>query len=943
MGIINMHDLPFVTCDLQVSKNNKNHHTIDLSKENHLFLRRGQEFTITLRFHSPTRLHYKQLEGITLTTKTGPNPSKKNGTKNSFPISSLSDNKFWSAKVVDAQQGLWTLSITTPASAIIGNYTLSLKSKKPTSLSQDLGRFMLLFNPWCKDDPVFLHNEGQRQEYVLNEDGIIYMGTESCIQQHPWHFGQFEYEIADVCIKLLDMNPKYQKVPKNEYLNRNDPIYVSRVLGDMISRKDEEDRVAFMVENRRPSYGLISSVPILQKWFQNEFKTVYGHHWVFAAVLCTVLRCLGIPTRLVTNYNSAYDTNRTLQKEIYYDEKGARIHRARSDSIWNFHVWNECWMERRDLSPEYNGWQVLDATAQLKSSEALCVSGPAPMRAIKEGHVDLNYNVDLIFSKLVTDNMVWVRNPKCFSKVLCWARHVGDSISTKSVGSDMQEDLVHHYKYPKGSAEETEVLRIVTQTMLKNHQVKDSKETSLSPATVSISSQNLQMYGEDIHFKVTVANVSWEERDFKMLVGAQPVHDHGFTQAQFWKEEFAFHFKPYEGCNLSIHLDHSSYEACLLDNNLLRITALVKDPTCENDNVALAEQDMTICKPCLSVQAPRVSLQYQPMTAMIHFTNPSEKTLLECVLRASGKGLLHSERQYRCGNVAPRGTLRYPITFTPTQVGPRRLYVQLECSIFRNIIGFHQFEVLPANIQEWSNEHWQVFQKASESTRAVGHMDPVLSLDIQLEESVFYGQDVTIKVQLSNHSKTKKDICLILYAQYVHRNGNFCPNFWKQEHTISLQAHEEKTVFTCIIPSEYGEFQWESNLIRLTGLAKDVTSMISASRHVTLYKPNLCIQMQTEALQYQQITSIISITNPIQETLEDCVLTVSGESLIYRERLYSCKNIDPGSTEAFKIRFAPTQTGPLKFQVRFDCKQFCDVRRSQEVGVLPCTNPFLSG
>uniref|UniRef100_A0A6I8S4N9 Transglutaminase-like domain-containing protein n=1 Tax=Xenopus tropicalis TaxID=8364 RepID=A0A6I8S4N9_XENTR len=654
---------------IQLSKNNKNHHTIDLSKENHLFLRRGQEFTITLRFHSPTRLHYKQLEGITLTTKTGPNPSKKNGTKNSFPISSLSDNKFWSAKVVDAQQGLWTLSITTPASAIIGNYTLSLKSKKPTSLSQDLGRFMLLFNPWCKDDPVFLHNEGQRQEYVLNEDGIIYMGTESCIQQHPWHFGQ------------------------NEYLNRNDPIYVSRVLGDMV-RKKELDRVAFMVENRRPSYGLISSVPILQKWFQNEFKTVYGHHWVFAAVLCTVLRCLGIPTRLVTNYNSAYDTNRTLQKEIYYDEKGARIHRARSDSIWNFHVWNECWMERRDLSPEYNGWQVLDATAQLKSSggcdlHALCVSGPAPMRAIKEGHVDLNYNVDLIFSKLVTDNMVWVRNPKCFSKVLCWARHVGDSISTKSVGSDMQEDLVHHYKYPKGSAEETEVLRIVTQTMLKNHQ-------------------------------------------------------------------------------------------------------------------------------------------------------------------------------------------------------------------------------------------------ASESTRAVGHMDPVLSLDIQLEESVFYGQDVTIKVQLSNHSKTKKDICLILYAQYVHRNGNFCPNFWKQEHTISLQAHEGKNILYRL---------FISNLIRLTGLAKDVTSMISASRHVTLYKPNLCIQMQTEALQYQQITSIISITNPIQETLEDCVLTVSGESLIYRERLYRWVILLP----AFKIRFAPTQTGPLKFQVRFDCKQFCDVRRSQEVGVLPCTNPFLSG
>ncbi|XP_018093877.2 protein 4.2-like [Xenopus laevis] len=941
MGIINMHDLQFVTCDLQVSKNNKNHRTIDLSRENCLFLRRGQEFIITLRFHKPMLIHHKQLEGITLTTKTGPNPSSKNGTKNSFPICSLSDEKSWSAKVVDFQQGLWTLSVTTPASAIIGNYTLSLKSKRPTSFSQDLGNFMILFNPWCKDDPVFLHNEGQRQEYVLNEDGIIYLGTENCIQQHPWHFGQFEYEIADICLKLLDTNPKYQKFPKKEYLNRNDPIYVSKVLGDAISRKDEEDRVAFMVENRRPSYGFISSVPILQKWFQTGCKTVYGHHWVFAAVLCTVLRCLGIPTRPVTNYNSAYDTKRTLQKDIYYDEKGACIHRARNDSIWNFHVWNECWMERRDLSSEYNGWQVFDATAQqLKSNDELCVSGPAPVRAIKEGHVALNHDVDLIFSKLVTDNMVWVRNPKCFSKVLCWARHVGDSISTKSVGSDMQEDLVHHYKYPKGSAEEAEVLKCVTQTMLKNHKAKDSKDTSLSPATVSISSKRLQMYGDDIRFKVTVANVSLEKRDFKLLVGAQPIHDHGFTLAQFWNEEFSFHFKPYEGCNLSIQLCHSSYDTCLLDNNLLRITALVKDPTYENGNVALAEQDMTICKPCLSVQTPRVILQYQPMTAMIHFKNPLEKTLLQCVLRASGKGLLHNERHYRCGNVAPGDTLLYPITFTPTQVGPRRLYVQLECSIFRNIIGFHPFEVLPANVQEWSNEHWQEFQKAPESARANGQVDTPLSLDIQLKKSFFYGQDITIKVSLSNQSRARKDLCLVLYAQYVHRNGNFCPNFWKQEYTVSLQAHEEKTVFTCIRPSEYGDFKWESNLIRLTGLAKDVTSTISASRHVTLYKPTLCIQMQTEALQYQLITSIIIITNPIEETLEDCVLTVSGESLIYRERLYSCKNIGPGSTEAYKIRFAPTQIGPLKFQVRFDCKQFRDVRRSQAVEVLPSANPF---
>lgn len=35
-----------------------------------------------------------------------------------------------------------------------------------------------------------------------------------------------------------------------------------------------------------------------------------------------------------------------------------------SDSIWNFHVWNECWMCRPELASGYGGWQAVDATPQ---------------------------------------------------------------------------------------------------------------------------------------------------------------------------------------------------------------------------------------------------------------------------------------------------------------------------------------------------------------------------------------------------------------------------------------------------------------------------------------------------------------------------------------------------------------------------------------------------
>lgn len=46
-----------------------------------------------------------------------------------------------------------------------------------------------------------------------------------------------------------------------------------------------------------------------------------------------VLRCLGIPTRVVTNYNSAHDTNGNLIIEQYLDENG-KLQRGNRDMIW---------------------------------------------------------------------------------------------------------------------------------------------------------------------------------------------------------------------------------------------------------------------------------------------------------------------------------------------------------------------------------------------------------------------------------------------------------------------------------------------------------------------------------------------------------------------------------------------------------------------------------
>ncbi|RXN25867.1 glutamine gamma-glutamyltransferase [Labeo rohita] len=187
------------------------------------------------------------------------------------------------------------------------------------------------------------------------------------------------------------------------------------------------------------------SADILKKWAETRFSPVkYGQCWVFAAVMCTVMRALGIPTRVITNFNSAHDTDGNMVIEEYYDGNGKKLPIS-GDSIWNFHVWVESWMKRPDLGRGYDGWQALDATPQERST-GMFRCGPASVKAVYQRKVEAQYDVPFVYAEVNADvHEMVVRDRKVLSKTVDKHR-VGSLILTKLPGSMCRQDITSEYK-----------------------------------------------------------------------------------------------------------------------------------------------------------------------------------------------------------------------------------------------------------------------------------------------------------------------------------------------------------------------------------------------------------------------------------------------------------------------------------------------------------------
>uniref|UniRef100_A0A452IEZ7 protein-glutamine gamma-glutamyltransferase n=1 Tax=Gopherus agassizii TaxID=38772 RepID=A0A452IEZ7_9SAUR len=672
-----------VTISNYSQTNTSAHHT-DRHTHADLIVRRGQVFMITLWFNRTLQTG----DNLAFVTEIGPAPSETHHTKAIFNLSEAGASG-WTAVQGPSESSYMNFSISSPAIAVIGRYKLSLQITSGNKVSSKfLGHFVLLFNPWCSGDDVHIANEDARQEYVLDENGIIFIGNANYIEARGWYYGQFQDDILNICLTMLDLSLYRRQDPVTDMFRRGDPKYVGRVISSMINGNDNDNGVLEgswndnFAEHENPSRWN-GSVVILRKWRQENYKPVqYGQCWVFAGVMCTVMRCLGIPTRLISNFNSAHDADGNLSIDKYYDSAGKSLNIGR-DSSWDYHVWNEAWFSRRDLGTPYSGWQVLDSTPQ-EQSKGIFQCGPASVRAIKEGDVDLDYDTLFVFTEVNADCNQWiVYKDGTRKKVYCDTERIGKAISTKAVGSNSRVDVTNNYKYPEGSHKEREVYKKACAKARGSNLTERLSEVPNEGSSETVRKPEVSgvfklveppVFGKDINLILILTNLSSEYKPVKVNLSAS-------TILLILSKYVCISEK-----QIQLKISYAQYEKSLTDDKKILVTAL-----CEVmhtlEGKMLVVKTITLETPTIFIKVLTPVVKTQPFALQVVIANHLYEPVAECVLTVEGSRLL-KEQLKQIFYMKPQERTSITFQIIPFKSGQRQLQVNFKSNKFRDLKGY---------------------------------------------------------------------------------------------------------------------------------------------------------------------------------------------------------------------------------------------------------------
>uniref|UniRef100_A0A3B3UH76 Transglutaminase 5, like n=1 Tax=Poecilia latipinna TaxID=48699 RepID=A0A3B3UH76_9TELE len=633
---------------MELAENQQRHRTNGFRNSKELVVRRGAPFNISVKLKG--RPFNPQTDSLRIKT-----------------VSAWHKSAFATSCTMNLQE--LSVTVSSPASAPVGCYKFQLYVfTQDGQKSFVVGDFILLCNPWCSEDAVYIPFEDQREEYVLSDSGLLFMGTPNNLVSRPWSFDLYEPGILEACLDLLKVSPQHQKNRKKDYMNRSNPVYISRVVSAMINSEDDcgvlkGNWTGDFKQGVSPSKWT-GSGDILRLWVKSGYSPVkYGQCWVFAAVMCTVMRVLGIPSRVITNFNSAHDTNANLVIEEYYSETGQKLNRS-NDSIWNFHVWVECWMRRSDLEPKMDGWQVLDPTPQERSGGVFCC-GPAPVKGIRNQRTDLIYDIPFVYAAVNADVHTIILSSH--DQVVGFSKdteRIGSLICTKAIGYPRVQNITGDYKWIK------------SRNPKQNIQVHFHRTTASKGVIVFLTLAKHPVAGEPIVCLVKIMNKQKIPKMMKVHLNAQAKEYNHSPSETFWEKHGVIQLE---------HILPTQYEHVVGDD-LINLAVVLEDMA--TSERVLASEEFNIATSGLTIQ---VLIMFPSNT--LAFQNPEVAGYIFGEFSGFTYGLFSCRSQRKIPLCQTKTT--QSITLKPSMAGVKMLQASL--SLSDTNITIRSFKMISVN------------------------------------------------------------------------------------------------------------------------------------------------------------------------------------------------------------------------------------------------------
>ncbi|EFA03506.1 hemocyte protein-glutamine gamma-glutamyltransferase [Tribolium castaneum] len=669
-------------------------------------LRRGCNFFFAIRFNRD----FDEINDVVrVRFGFGPKPNVIRGTRAILPILARQkvlpkNTHMWSSCVTRIDGNIVMLQVHIPPNAQVGIWKCSIQTnisgqrdkRYDHKVEDDI---YILFNPWCEDDGVYMPDEKEKQEYILNENGKIWCGTFKKPVGRHWIFGQFDDIVLPAAVLLLD---KSGLAPAD----RGSPVLVTRAISAVINSVDDdgllEGRWDGNYSDGTSPHAWTGSVAILDQYLRTGGTPMkYGQCWVFSAATVSVCRALGIPCRSVTNYVSAHDTNCSLTVDKYFDLFGNKIENGPegdcNDSCWNFHVWNDVWMTRPDLPPGYGGWQIIDATPQ-EQSDRIFRCGPASVEAVRKGLVGYLYDTPFVFSEVNADIIHFQEDQNSdwgFSRLKINQYHVGRKIVTKR--SDLTDEkgdsdmwnITSFYKNLEGTEAERLAVYNAVKGVPKAQHLYDFPSEVQEDVFFDLVDIDSIPFGENFEVRVEMENRSGETRTISAVLSASSIFYTGVTASQVKRLQQTFTLDSNQKETLKITITPEEYLDKLVDHGLIKIYAIANVK--ETKQTWSEEDDFTLIKPEITVEIADACKVGEDCSVSLSFQNPLDLPLTDCIYTIEG---LQKPKTVQFRDVQPKETVNISDSFKAKRPGERRIVVNFNSRQMQGISGTSKVTVL---------------------------------------------------------------------------------------------------------------------------------------------------------------------------------------------------------------------------------------------------------